>query len=177
MQTPSRIATVEIESHFLANALTDYLDILNQKLTTSISNDITTLTGDSFYINVPHDKSEIVDILLEYFKNTFEGLDFLCDIIFENKRKVEKSITYFKIEVSDYTWDNQNKYYEDFYPSKTLKKIKKAIAHDLDCSVKNVSYEDFCDFIAVAKICQKDIFIYNKANDTCKYKRSYELEN
>lgn len=177
MQTPSRIVTVEIESHFLASALNDYVDVLQQKLNAFINEDTITLQGDDFYINVPHDKSEIVDILIEYFTNTFDGLDFLCDVISANKKKTENSISYFKIDISDYNWEDNSKYYEDFYPSKTLKKIKKAIARELDCSVKNISYEDFCDFIAVARICRKDVFVYNKSNNTCKYKQSYELDD
>ena len=128
-------------------------------------------------IDVPRDKNEIVDSLILFLQMNCENSIQVCKCIYENKNMVLDSISYFRVELVENDNNNQDKskYYEDSYSKKTLKKIKKAVAKELGCSVKKVTYEDFCDYVACVESRITEIYVYDKINNNNKYKRNFTL--
>ena len=97
--------------------------------------------------------------------------------IFEKRKDILEDSQTVEIVSGDYGWggDDESRYYEDNYDEDTLKEIYKTIAAKNHCSLENVTYEDFCEYVGCEMSTEENSFRYIKETGEIQRNHSFEL--
>lgn len=98
--------------------------------------------------------------------------------IVKNKRKLIEATTYAEFSCSDYGWqgDSESRYDESNYDEDTLNEIYKTIAEEQNKSIDEITYYDFCDYVADKTSIEEDTFRYTRDTGEVEKGHSFTLE-
>lgn len=173
----SSFVTLNANSKTLGEILDKYSDELCDDYCANYSNKDGQIEFyiDEGYADVPYLKKQIVKCVAEIF-------DMFNDEISEEIRNKEKEILAdlkeFKMETGDVGWqgDSDSRFYPENYSKKRLKGYYKAIAEEKGCSVKEVTEDDFCEYVSDKISVDERVAVYNHETGKISVKKDFYLE-
>ena len=101
----------------------------------------------------------------------------IAKAILDAKESIESDLDFIEFISGSVGWggDDESRYYEDNYDEDTLKEIYKTIAAKNHCSLENVTYEDFCEYVGCEMSTEENSFRYIKETGEIQRNHSFEL--
>lgn len=180
----------------------DYHDSILTNL--DVDGKIITYTEDECaWFEAPENFRDSLNTFIEMFDNTYaqisrrgvvpdmediEGADFdesemslvskfAKEVLLRNK-EIYDDIESVDFELREYGWggDSESRFYPDMYSKKSLDQIYKNIASEKGVSVKDVTEDDFSDYVCGRQSIETSTFSYDKKTGRSKHKFSMELD-
>ena len=121
-----------------------------------------------------------VDCICDYYddETLCEDKKAMVKEIKENMEEINKNMGDVQITLSESGWqgDSEARYEKENYDEDTLKSIYKTIATEKGCAVKDVTDEDFWEYVSDKVSLEENVFEYNKEKDIVTLFHSFDVE-
>jgi hypothetical protein len=140
-----------------------------------LDNDCVEVHADEYYVDIPNCKRDIVSSIHELFSYVNNDIS---EEILANKNNILNDITQFEMTVEETGWDGDSdeRFYPEMYPKKKLKEYYEDIAKELECSVEDVTEEDFSEYVSDKISVHSNRVVYNHKTGKVKVTEDFYLE-